>query len=133
IIHSDKTWGFRDLWPSLTAVVTWTGGNCALLIPPLKKMLAPNVLIIEMGYLCSEFRGTITIDCMHNLQLPMINNVFFEFIEISDWENNVHHIRTIENIEVGKHYYIVVTVSHGLYRYFINDIIEVTGRYKNTP
>jgi hypothetical protein len=133
ILHSDKAWIFTDLWPSLKAVVTWTGGNCALLISPLKKMLASNVVVIEMGYLCSEFRATITMNCFNNQQLPVINNVFFEFIEVNDWANKIDNIVTIENIEIEKHYYIVVTALHGLYRYFINDIIEVTGHYKNTP
>lgn len=133
IIHSGNAWTFTDLWPSLKAVVTWTSGNCALLISPLKKMLASNVVVIEMGYLCSEFRATITMDCFNNQQLPVINNVFFEFIEVNDWANKIDNIVTIENIDIGKHYYIVVTVLHGLYRYFINDIIEVTGHYKNTP
>ena len=43
------------------------------------------------------------------------------------------NFKTISNIEVGKQYYIIVTTPYGLYRYFINDIIEVTGRFNNTP
>ena len=29
--------------------------------------------------------------------------------------------------------YIFVTTQNGLYRYFINDIVHVTGKYNNTP
>ena len=124
---------FCDLWPNIKAVVTWTSGSCGLLIPKLKRLLSPDTAIIEMGYLSSEFRGTITIDCNGNLGLPTIQDVFFEFIEKTDWPDDIHNILTLEQIEEGKHYYILVTALHGLYRYFINDIIEVTGRYENTP
>ena len=33
----------------------------------------------------------------------------------------------------GDEYYIIVTTISGLYRYFINDIVKVTGRYRRTP
>ncbi|TCV85920.1 GH3 auxin-responsive promoter family protein [Sulfurirhabdus autotrophica] len=124
---------FHDLWPNIKAVVTWTSGSCGLLIPKLKRLLPTEVAIIEMGYLSSEFRGTITLDCIRNLGLPAIQDVFFEFIEITDWSKDIHTTLTIEQIEAGKRYYILVTALHGLYRYFINDIIEVTGKYENTP
>ena len=39
----------------------------------------------------------------------------------------------LHEIELGKDYYIFVTTQNGLYRYFINDIIQVTGKYHNTP
>ena len=30
-------------------------------------------------------------------------------------------------------YYVLVTTAAGLYRYFMNDLIEVTGQYRRTP
>ena len=39
----------------------------------------------------------------------------------------------VEEVEVGKQYYIFITTTGGLYRYDINDIIEVVGSYRQTP
>ncbi len=124
---------FYEIWPHLKGVVTWTSGNCALLLPKLKKQLLPETKIIEMGYLSSEFRGTITIDCEYNLGIPTIQDNFFEFAEVNRWDGGNHNTLLISQLETNKKYYIIVTTPHGLYRYFINDIIEVTGRYHNTP
>ncbi len=124
---------FADIWPNLQGVVAWTSGNCALLLPKLKKQLLPETKIIEMGYLSSEFRGTITIDCEHNLGIPTLQDNFFEFAEVDSWDSCNHNTLLLSQLETGKKYYIIVTTPHGLYRYFINDIIEVTGRYHNTP
>lgn len=124
---------FHDIWPRIRAAIVWTSGNCTLLLPKLRKQLPPDSRIIEMGYLSSEFRGTITIDCARNLGLPTLQDNFFEFADVALWDSGNRATLLLSQLEQGKRYYILVTTPHGLYRYFINDIIEVTGRYQNTP
>ncbi len=124
---------FSDLWPSLRALVTWTSGNCSFLLPKLRRQLAPDVKIIEMGYLASEFWGTIVVDPENNAGVPTIADTFFEFIEPELWESGECNTKLLSELEVGRRYYILATTRGGLYRYFINDLIEVTGRYRNTP
>jgi len=133
ILNRKDSLPFSDLWPNLKALVTWTSGNCAVLLPALEKLLPAKAKIVEMGYLASEFRGTITIDCLRNLGAPTIEDIFFEFIEKEDWHSGQREAKTIDQLEAGKHYYIIVTTPNGLYRYFINDLIEVTGAFINTP
>jgi hypothetical protein len=86
-----------------------------------------------MGYLSSEFRGTITIDCERSLGIPTLQDNFFEFAQVESWDGGNKKTLLLSQLEMGRKYYIIVTTSNGLYRYFINDIIEVTGRYQNTP
>jgi len=124
---------FCDIWPCLKGVVTWTSGNCALLLPKLRKQLLPEIRVVEMGYLSSEFRGTITIDCEQNFGIPTIQDNFFEFAEVDSWDNGNQNTLLLSQLEAGRKYYIIVTTPHGLYRYFINDIIVVTGCFQNTP
>ncbi len=124
---------FADLWPNLKAVATWTGGSCSVLIPSLEKLIPPSTNIVEMGYLSSEFRGSITIDVLNNLCIPPVDENFFEFVEKERWENKKPAFLTLDQVEEGKQYYIFVTTQSGLYRYSINDIIEITGKYNNTP
>jgi GH3 auxin-responsive promoter len=124
---------FSDLWPRLSAIVTWTCGNCALSLPKIRKQLLDHQKIIEMGYLSSEFRGTITIDCTNNQGVPTLEDNYFEFILVEEWDKGNRETLLLQELEQGKQYYIIVTTMNGLYRYFINDIIEVTGYFYNTP
>ena len=133
IQRNNESINLKDIWPDLKAVITWTEGNCSLLIPKLRNLLPVGTKIFELGYLSSEFRGTVVIDANSDCGVPIINENFYEFIEKDDWDFDNKNFKTISNIEVGKQYYIIVTTPYGLYRYFINDIIEVTGRFNNTP
>jgi len=124
---------FADLWPSLKSVTTWTAGNCAVLIPSLKNLLNDSTKIVEMGYLSSEFRGSITVDPTNNKSIPTIHENFFEFVECDAWENEEPEFLTVDALIYGKKYYVIVATDSGLYRYFINDIVEVDGQYNGTP
>ncbi len=133
IQRNNESINLKDIWPDLKAVITWTEGNCSLLIPKLRNQLPDGTKIFELGYLSSEFRGTVVIDANSDSGVPIINENFYEFIEKDDWELENKDFKTMEDIKEGKQYYIIVTTPYGLYRYFINDIIEVTGRFNNTP
>ena len=124
---------FADLWPNLWLINTWTGGSCRIALAAVKKALPPNVRIAEMGYLSSEFRGTVTVDVERNLGMPTIHENFFEFVEQNDWDAGKKVFRTVEQLEEGRNYYVFVTTAAGLYRYFMNDIITVSGLFHATP
>jgi len=124
---------FETLWPNLQAIATWTGGSCKILIPKLRTLLANQTRIIELGYLSSEFRGSLLVDSVINKCIPTFHENFFEFVELSDWDNNIPHFLTLDQIEAGKQYYVIVTTQNCLYRYFINDIVKVTGLFNSTP
>lgn len=124
---------FENLWPALRLVSTWTGGNCAVAAGTARNLLAPSTHIVELGYLSSEFRGTITVNCNTGAGLPTINDYFFEFIEPKKWEAGSREFRLVHQLEPGCDYYIVVTTPSGLYRYFINDIVRPAGTYHSTP
>ena len=58
---------------------------------------------------------------------------FFEFVEKSLWEAGEPVFLSLDEIEEGEQYYVFTTTQGGLYRYDIDDIIEVTGRFNETP
>ncbi len=124
---------FADLWPNLRLVNTWTGGSCGIALAAFQTHLPPTARIAELGYLSSEFRATITVDVERNWGAPTIHENFFEFVEREDWEEGDKNPLTVDAIEEGKEYYLIVTTGAGLYRYFRNDIISVTGRFHATP
>ena len=124
---------FAELWPNLRLIITWTGGSCRIALAAVRRTLPPGVCIAELGYLSSEFRGTITVDLERNVGAPTIHENFFEFVERDDWDAGRKEFRTVEEIEEGQEYYIFITTGAGLYRYFMNDIVAVTGLFQATP
>jgi hypothetical protein len=130
--HEDQL-TVEALWPKLKAVVTWTGGSCGMLIPSLKTKLSTKTAIVEMGYLSSEFLGSLNVNVQINQCVPTFNENFFEFVEQTDWDSDRPNTVTLDQLDTGKRYYVLVTTMNGLYRYLMNDLIEVAGRFHSTP
>ena len=124
---------FKHVWPELRLVTTWTGGSCRIALGTVVDAFPEFTRIGELGYLSSEFRGTITVDLEHNLGMPTIHENFLEFVERDAWDSGDRRAVTVERIELGREYYVITTTDSGLYRYFINDLVEVTGRFHATP
>ncbi len=124
---------FANLWPDLRAVITWTGGNCGVLLPRLKPLLPETTALIEMGYLSSECLGSLNADVVNNRCVPTFQDNLFEFVPLSEWDTADPKTLTLQQVEVGGKYQVVVTTVAGLYRYAMNDIVEVTGLLNGTP
>ena len=124
---------FKHVWPELRLLTTWTGGSCSIALRKVLDVVPESTRIGELGYLSSEFRGTITVDLERNLGMPTIHENFLEFVERDDWDSGGRRAVTVERIEPGREYYVIVTTDSGLYRYFMNDLVEVTGRFHATP
>lgn len=124
---------YADVWPNLKLVVTWMGGSCGVAIPRLKKILPTDTRILELGYLASELRGTITLEETGTAGVLTFLDNFYEFIEVDKYESGDRNLITLDKLDVGKQYFIIITTPAGLFRYFMNDIIEVMGHRKKTP
>ena len=124
---------FADIWPFLQTVVTWTGGSCGIALDAVRQGLPQSTKVVELGYMATEVRGTITIDTNNNLGLPTIQDNFFEFAEREKWDNDEREFLTIDQLSNSKEYYVFITTGSGLYRYHINDVLRVTGKIEETP
>jgi hypothetical protein len=114
-------------------VTTWTGGSCGIALASLQKSLPAGVEITELGYIASEIHGSLTMDTQSNAGIPNLQNYFYEFVECSQWENGIQECLALDQLEPDKKYYVIVTTDTGLYRYFMNDIVQVTGFFQHTP
>ncbi len=83
---------FADFWPNLRLVNTWTGGSCRIALAAVRAALPPGVCIAELGYLSSEFRGTITVDLERNVGAPTI-----EFVQKGKGVTNITGEKLYEN------------------------------------
>ena len=124
---------FANVWPALQLVTTWTGGSCGIALGALRKKLPAGALVMELGYQATECRGTIPLEPETAGGLPPLGHHFFEFVEQAAWDRNRPVFRTLDELEPGHRYYVLITTAAGLYRYFMNDLVDVTGRFRNTP
>ena len=70
-----------DLWPRLQLVVTWTCASAGIAANALRAELSPRTRIHELGYVSSEFRGTVTLGKRAGSGFPTSDTHFFEFVE----------------------------------------------------
>ena len=131
--QSGKEITYSDIWPNLKLVVTWTGGSCGIAVNSIEELLSEKTGILDLGYLASEFRGSITLEDTGSSGVLTFRDNYFEFIEVDSYELGSLETLLLDSLEVGKQYYVIITTPAGLYRYFMNDIIEVTGFCKKTP
>jgi sterol desaturase/sphingolipid hydroxylase (fatty acid hydroxylase superfamily) len=122
-----------DLWPSLRLVGTWTCASAGVAIAALRRELPARTRILDLGYIASEFRGTITLGLRAGSGMPTVHAHFFEFVERARWDEGNPEFLTLDRIRKGVDYYIIVTTSSGLYRYFINDLVRVRGFLHRMP
>jgi GH3 auxin-responsive promoter len=122
-----------DLWPGLSLVGTWTFGSSGFAVDALRRELPPHARIIDIGYIASEFRGTITLGRRSGSGFPTLETHFFEFVERERWDRADPVFLTLEQLRKGREYYVIVTTPSGLYRYFINDLVRVVGHLHRTP
>jgi len=130
-ISGDLT--YANVWPNIRLVTTWTGGSCGIALASLKQHLPASVTVMDLGYLASEMRGTVTVDPDSSGGLPLLQHVFFEFAETLGWDAGARETLRLHEIDDGKDYYLIVTTASGLYRYFMNDIVRMVGRVHATP
>jgi hypothetical protein len=124
---------YADLWPRIRLLTTWTGGSCGVALNKLRARLPVAASVMELGYQATEFRGTMAMETETAGGLPPLQNHFFEFVEHAAWDRGTRKFLTLDQLESGRQYYILVTTASGLYRYFMNDLVEVTSRFHATP
>jgi hypothetical protein len=124
---------YAHLWPRIRLVTTWTGGSCGLALDKLRALLPPAAAVMELGYQSTECRGTLALQAEAPGGVPPLNHHFFEFVERGAWDRGAPEFITIDRLETGRFYYVLITTASGLYRYFMNDLVEMTGRFHATP
>jgi GH3 auxin-responsive promoter len=124
---------YANVWPKLKLVTTWMGGSCGIALNALRRTLPLEAKVMELGYQSTEFRGSIALQAETGAGLPPLQHHFFEFVEQLLWDNNNPEYLTLDQLAQGKIYYVIITTAAGLYRYFMNDLVEVTGFFNATP
>jgi hypothetical protein len=120
-----KDVGPRDcsgIWPGLRLVSCWADGHAGLYLGEVRTLL-PRVRIQPKGLLATEAVVTLP---FRGLTPLAIRSHFFEFLH--DGRAWLPH-----ELVAGPVYSVVVTTGGGLYRYRLEDRVEVDGFVERTP
>lgn len=118
-------------WKKLVVIACWTGGNSQVFLNRMQRWYG-DVKIKDLGYLASEIRGSVPLGINSSEGVLTIDENFFEFLEEGANACNDNYLM-VDQLKVGKRYRLFFTNRGGLYRYDINDIVEVKGFYNGTP
>ncbi len=120
------------LWPNLSALICWKGGPMSFYVERLPEFFG-DIPVRDFGYMASEGRGSIPLSSDGAGGVVAVTSHFFEFVEEDDLDSTSPAFLTADQLQVGCRYYIYFTTNSGLYRYDINDLIEVVSMKENTP
>lgn len=124
----------REVWPELQLVCCWKGGNVGSYLDRFDDYFAVGLPVRDIGYFASEVRGSVVIDNEASSGVLGIRTNVYEFYPANkEGKPAPTDLLTVDQLEEGRQYFVYVTTAGGLYRYNMNDIIEVTGYYENTP
>ena len=122
----------KDWWPDMQLLSSWKCGNTAIAAEKVQQQLPAGCCYQELGYFASECRFGLVLD--EGIDSTLFPNYhYYEFIEESDLENPEPRFLRLHELEQGKRYCISVTTFSGLYRYNMNDLVEVGGWNGKTP
>ncbi|HEY1122624.1 MAG TPA: GH3 auxin-responsive promoter family protein [Haloferula sp.] len=131
-----------DYWPGMALIGCWKGGTVSSYIERFPEWYNPvgkgMPAIRDMGYLASEARMSIPISDHGAGGVLTFHINVFEFVPADDIDGNPGdpdswRFLGVDGIEVGKEYYVFITTTGGLYRYDMNDVIEVVGYHLAAP
>jgi hypothetical protein len=122
---------YEKLWPKLSLISCWADGAASAHALRLRKLF-PSVAIQPKGLLATEGFISFPLAVGGNAALS-VHSHFFEFTEEADVAPTPSRIKLAHELEKGKHYSVIITTSGGLYRYLLQDKVEVTGFIAECP
>lgn len=117
------------IWPNLKFIFGIGGGSFKVHTDKIRRYLG-SVRVHYSVYSASEgiFAAPVESESEDMVLLPFAT--FYEFRDINDESGKTV---TLDKVESGKDYEIIITNLSGLYRYRIKDVVRVTGFYNTLP
>ncbi|HLC65723.1 MAG TPA: GH3 auxin-responsive promoter family protein [Candidatus Nanoarchaeia archaeon] len=122
----------KNYWKDLALIGCWKGGPLALYLRRFQHFFG-KIPVRDIGLMATEGATTIPTQDKGSGGIAAVTTSFVELMPLEEkGKKNPKCIMPYE-ARKGKSYYVVLTTSAGLYRYFTNDIIKVVGYRHKTP
>ena len=131
---SDPGTSHTRLWPQLRLISCWTEANAARYIPDLARLL-PQARIQGKGLIATEGVVSFPLAGISGAAALAIRSHFFEFMPTTEPSATPGQPapRLAHELESGSIYAVTLTTDGGLYRYRLNDLVEVVGHLGTCP
>jgi GH3 auxin-responsive promoter len=119
----------RALWPELRLISCWADANAA---GPAAQLAAlfPQARVQAKGLIATEGFVSLPLAGREGAALA-VRSHFLEFLPLDEGGDvNCDKPLLAHELERGARYNVVLTTSGGLYRYQLNDVIEVAGHWR---
>lgn len=116
-----------ELWPNLE--VFFHGGvSFSPYMEQYKKIIPSEKMNYWETYNASEgFFGVQYAPDSTDLLMLLDSQIYYEFIPNGDWEKENPQTLTLNEVEIGVKYAMLISTSGGLWRYLLGDTIEFTS------
>lgn len=140
-IKTDTGRELTDIWPNIE--VFFHGGVAFTPFEEQYKKLIqkPDMYYWETYNASEGFFGVQYSTDSKDMLLMLDSNIYYEFVPMSEWDAEKPQTLTLDEVEVGQNYALIISTNGGLWRYMIGDTIEftsttpylfrITGRTKN--
>jgi hypothetical protein len=121
-------------WPELAAVGCWKGGTVGAYLERFGTIFPQGPPVRDFGYYATELRGSVPLHDQGDAGVVAVGTNVLEFHPAGeDRAPEGRELLRVDQLQAGERYFVYVTNASGLYRYEMNDIVEVTGYDRQTP
>ena len=121
------------LWPKLQFLTGVGSGGFKVYADKIKeKYMGEKIARYFTGINASEGIISVPYELNDEKSVPIPDSLFYEFLP-TDAEDDFSKIVTVDKLEVGREYEILITNLSGFYRYRMRDAVRITGKFKNLP
>ena len=129
--HHIGTQMVEELWPGLHCMMIYDVDRLSASFELLRTYCGSKVHFVFTGISSPEgtFSTALHLDDPQTVLIP--DSVFYEFKPKE--ADNYNQLLTLDQLEIGRSYELIVSTLSGLYRYKTQKAFLVVGRYHDTP
>ncbi len=121
------------LWPEARFLTGVGSGGFKVYADKLKeKYMGENIARYFTGINASEGMVSVPFELNNEKSVPVPDSLFYEFLP-TDANDDFSKMVTMDKLEEGREYEIIITNLSGFYRYRMRDAVRITGKYKKLP
>ncbi|MDR1878263.1 MAG: GH3 auxin-responsive promoter family protein [Bacteroidales bacterium] len=127
ILELEQASDLTGIWSNLELFMHG-GVNFSPYISQYKALIPNDDMYYQQVYNASEgYFAAQDVAKSDDMLLFLDNGIFYEFIPLQDFETEHQQTVTIENVETGINYVIVISTNAGLWRYVMGDVVQFTS------
>jgi hypothetical protein len=123
----------KHYWPNLQVINVWFCGNTRIYYEKIRDSFPSDSVFHEFGYVATECKAGLVLKSNTEETTVFGHKTYFEFIHESDLDNQNPKLYQLYELKEGQRYCMLVTTSSGLYRYNMNDLVEISSFHNDFP